>query len=660
VTIVAGTKLGYYDIVAPLGAGGMGQVWHARDTKLGRDVALKVLHDLFAQDTERLARFRREAQVLASLNHAHIAIVYGFEEEHGVPTLVMELVEGLTLTRRIAQGPIRVDEALDMARQIADALEAAHELGIIHRDLKPANIKVRADGTVKVLDFGLAKALDPTKPGELSRYSTLISPSGMTEVGTIMGTAAYMSPEQARGKVVDKRSDIWAFGCVLYEMLTGKAAFPGDTVADTIAAILERAPEWNRLPSGVPGGVRRLLRRCLDQNVRRRLRDIGDARLEIEELLAGTSDAMPWTGLSAAGREVEFQRLTDFIGMKENPVMSPDGKMVAFVALVGGHRQIWIRMLAGGPSLQVTRNATDHEQPRWASDSSTLIYYQRAPTPTGEGAIWEVSALGGSPRRVATALGGGDISHDGRWIAAFQSVGPQVELVVIRRDGSSRKCILALPPEYLYASPRWSPDDRMIAFKRDSSNGFDMRIEIVSVSAGDRREVVHYDWLKGFSWLPDGSGLVYSSSRGSTVLYPPTFNLRTVEADGQGDRQLTFGDVSHVEPDIRRSDQLVASRIRSQSDIWRFPISGSPAENTRNAVRIAHQTGQARTPSVSPDGSEVVYLSDNGGHGNLWIARTDGTGIRQLTFERDPAISLGVPMWSRGETGLFSSAPRRA
>jgi Tol biopolymer transport system component len=670
VTISVGTKFGYYDVRELLGAGGMGQVWRAHDTRLGRYVALKVLHAALAKDSDRLARFRREAQVLASLNHPHIATIHGFEEERGLPVLVMELVEGPTLTQRITQGSIRLDEALNIARQIAEALDTAHGQGIVHRDLKPANIKIRADGTVKVLDFGLAKALDPGDRSFESGLPTVFHRTNMTEAGVILGTAAYMSPEQARGKSVDKRSDIWAFGCVLYEILTGRATFAGETTTDTIVAILEHQPEWNNLPGSLPGPIRRLLRRCLAKDVRRRLRDIGDALLEIEESLAGVSDLEPGEGLSAASRrDVEVQRLTDFVGMKECPVISPDGKMVAFVAMIGGRRQIWIRMLAGGASLQVTRHATDHEQPRWAADSSTLVYYRRGATATEEGAIWEVSALGGPARRLVSALGGGDISHDGRWIAVFQSVGPHVELVVFGRDGSSRKRVLSLPPEYLYGSPRWSPDDRFIAFERDSSNGFDMRIEIVAVAGVERREVARCEWLQGFSWLPDGSGLVYSSSRGSTLLYPPTFNLRAVGAGGQGDCQLTFGDVSYVEPDIRRSDQLVANRMRSQSDIWKFPIAGSPAENTRDAVRITQQTGQARTPSVSPDGREVVYLSDNGGHGNLWIAQTDGTGVRQLTFEKDPAVVIGLPMWSPagdwvafilsqgGQTGLWLIRP---
>jgi serine/threonine-protein kinase len=273
----------------------MGEVYRARDTKLNRDVALKILPELFALDPDRLARFKREAQVLASLNHPSIAAIYGFEESNGVQALVLELVEGPTLADRIAHGPIPLDEALPIARQIAEALEAAHAQGIIHRDLKPANVKVRADGTVKVLDFGLAKALDP-HPGASDAFlsPTKTSPA-MTRMGIIMGTAAYMSPEQARGSVVDARSDIWSFGVVLYEMLTGKTLFEGPTVSDTLASVLRADPEWARLPSGLPQPIRTLLGRCLQRDSKRRLQHIGDARIEIEELQSNRGVSAPET-----------------------------------------------------------------------------------------------------------------------------------------------------------------------------------------------------------------------------------------------------------------------------------------------------------------------------------------------------------------------------
>jgi serine/threonine protein kinase len=292
--LTAGTKLGPYEIIGSLGAGGMGEVYRARDTKLGRDVALKVLPDLFVHDAERLARFRREAHVLASLNHPNIATIYGLEESAGTLALAMELVEGSTLAERLAQGSglktqgLPLDEALPIAKQIADALDAAHDKGIIHRDLKPANIKLRPDGTVKVLDFGLAKALDPTSQAGDASYlanSPTMSADG-TRAGVILGTAAYMSPEQARGKPVDKRADIWAFGCVVYEMLTGSMPFTGETITDILGAIVKSDPDWNALPDSTPAAIRTLLRRCLHKEREKRLRDVADARMEIDDALS--------------------------------------------------------------------------------------------------------------------------------------------------------------------------------------------------------------------------------------------------------------------------------------------------------------------------------------------------------------------------------------
>jgi serine/threonine protein kinase len=290
-SLSAGMRLGPYDIVALLGSGGMGAVYQARDTRLNRDVAIKVLPALFAGDPERLARFQHEAQVLASLNHPHIAHIHGLEESNGIHALVMELVEGEDLTQRIARGPIALDESLPIARQIADALEAAHDQGIIHRDLKPANIKVRSDGTVKVLDFGLAKTM---APGQAATAATMNSPTLSlhgTQAGVILGTVAYMSPEQAAGKPVDRRSDLWAFGVVVLEMLTGRPVFTGETVSHVLASVLRSEPDWTALPPGTPASIRRLLRRCLEKDRKRRLADAADARLEIDEALAPIGDA---------------------------------------------------------------------------------------------------------------------------------------------------------------------------------------------------------------------------------------------------------------------------------------------------------------------------------------------------------------------------------
>ena len=270
-----------------LGEGGMGAVFRARDTKLDRDVAIKILPEAFAHDADRLARFTREAKTLAALNHPNIAAIYGLEESDGITALVMELVEGDDLSQRIAQGPIPLDEALPIAAQIAEALEAAHEQGIIHRDLKPANIKVRSDGTVKVLDFGLAKALDrsggPVGSGghDLSVSPTLTSPA-MTQAGMILGTAPYMSPEQAKGRPVDRRADIWAFGAVLYEMLTGTRAFPGEDVTDTIVSVMSKEPDFAALPADVPARVSQALRVCLRKDAKQRAHDMADVRLALD------------------------------------------------------------------------------------------------------------------------------------------------------------------------------------------------------------------------------------------------------------------------------------------------------------------------------------------------------------------------------------------
>ena len=304
-TLAVGTRLGHYEVLHAIGAGGTGEVYRARDARLNRDVALKVLLEVHALDPDRLVRFEREAQLLASLNHPNIAAIHGLEEgplEGGQPgyneatrtvrALVLEFVEGPTLAERIAERPILLDEALPIARQIVDALDAAHEHGIIHRDLKPANIKVRADGTVKVLDFGLAKLLAPPAPDDrvrqpdLTASPTITSPGMMTGAGVVLGTAPYMSPEQAKGQAVDKRSDIWAFGCVLFEMLTGRRAFGGDDASDTLASVLKADPVWRLLPADTPPAIRKLLRRCLAKERRDRLADVSDARLEISQALS--------------------------------------------------------------------------------------------------------------------------------------------------------------------------------------------------------------------------------------------------------------------------------------------------------------------------------------------------------------------------------------
>jgi serine/threonine-protein kinase len=296
--LTAGTRLGPFEILSPSGAGGMGEVYRARDTKLDRDVALKILPELFATDPDRLARFQREAQVLASLNHPNIAAIYGLEETEAIRAIVMELVDGPTLADRLARGPMPLDEAMSIARQMAEALEAAHDRGVIHRDLKPANVKVTSEGHVKVLDFGLATIVqDPSRSDVNATHSPTLT-LGATQAGVILGTAAYMSPEQAAGKPVDKRADIWSFGVVLWKMLTGKKLFDGETVSHTLADVLRATIDFDQLPPSTPVGIRTLLQRCLDRDAKRRLRDIGEARVHLENSL--TKSASPLEPAAAA------------------------------------------------------------------------------------------------------------------------------------------------------------------------------------------------------------------------------------------------------------------------------------------------------------------------------------------------------------------------
>ena len=432
-------------------------------------------------------------------------------------------------------------------------------------------------------------------------------------------------------------------------------AFGGPTAVDVLTQIVAREPDWGRLPGRTPAAIRRLLRRCLQKDVAERLSDVRDARFDLNDALAERDELLTAEPAARAAPEVRLARLTDSVGMVGAPAVSPDGKMVAFVAVAGGRRQIWIRMLAGGAPLQVTRDEVDHEEPRWMADSSALVYFtQVAGRETGH--LWQVSALGGAPRRLVETLGGGDVSHDGRRLAFFRRSGDGTALAVAGIDGSAAETILDVPPGSWCDHPRWSPDDRLVALRR-SGGFFDSRIDVVSLAGGGCSTAAHAGWMRGLSWLPDGSGLVYSSSLGSTLAYPPTHNLRVVAHDGSADRQLTFGDVSFVEPDVHVSGRLLATRVRSRSEVWRFPIDGPPADNVHDAVRITHQTGHNQVPSVSPDRLEIVNVSDNGGHSNLWLAGADGAAVRQLTFEQDPKVSVALPMWSpAGERILFVRA----
>ncbi|HVQ16924.1 MAG TPA: protein kinase [Vicinamibacterales bacterium] len=536
--LTSGTRLGVYEVTAQIGEGGMGQVYRATDTKLKRQVAIKILPPALAADVDRLARFQREAEVLALLNHPHIAAIYGLEEGGGITSLVMELVEGDDLSQRIARGAIPLDEALAIARQIAEALEAAHEQGIIHRDLKPANIKVRADGTVKVLDFGLAKAMAPVSASGsvavLANSPTITSPVAMTAAGIILGTAAYMSPEQAKGRAADRRSDVWAFGVVLYEMLTGQRLFKGDDVSETLASVLTRQPDWTILPAASPPLIRRLLRRCLEKDRTRRLADMADARLDIDDALSGsdrdapvalsisrTRERLAWAsalllvGLTAAAivawstRSVSIplettrtilsvaptgetsganpleQRVGGARPTRTAVALSPDGKTLVFSAIWGSRQQLYLRAMDQLSAIPIS-GTSGGDSPFFSPDGQWVGF-------VASGELKKVP-LGGGPAVTlckATALFGASWGDDGTIVFATLRNGG---LWRVPAAGGTPVALTTLQPgEYSHRLPHIMPGGHAVIFtiSKGAQLWDDTQIVVRSLETGKQTVLVN-------------------------------------------------------------------------------------------------------------------------------------------------------------------------
>lgn len=686
-----GTKLGAYEILAPLGAGGMGEVYRARDPRLGRDVALKILPEAFARDAERMARLRREAQVLASLNHPNIAAIYGFEDSGATHALVMELVEGPALSARIKQGAIPVEETLPIARQIADALEYAHERGIVHRDLKPGNIKITESDAVKVLDFGLAKAVEGDAASRDISNSPTISRMA-TQAGIILGTAAYMSPEQAKGKSVDRRTDVWAFGCVLYEMLTGKMTFTGETVTDTLAAILKSEPDWSQLPSSTPAHVRVLLRRCLQKDPRQRLRDIGDARVSLEEVLAGSPDSystagvsfpvarriVPWltaglivggliAGLvvwkfapsSSARTEMHFSAVTNFAGVQEQPALSPDGRSVAFVSDRDGHYNIYVGLTGGGSLVQVTNDANLKGRPAWSPEGTTLAYARL--NDSGLWDIWEVPTLGGTPRRVILNATDPAWSPDGH-LLAYQSMSDRGLWIsgtsgenarrVAAPSGSVLAHTISLPRD---SEPRFSPDGLEIAFS-SRSNGPYSELQVVDLASGKVRNLTHdLALVLSPAWSPDGKFVYFASSRGGTM------NIWKIPSSGGEPEQITAGQGDDAQLDISADGKkIVFSTWRQNANIARADLEAKPGQADVRFLTTDPARNQL-APVYSPDGKYIAYFSNLKGaeKESIWISNADGSDPVQLV--KDDGINV-FPRWESDSRHLVyavtSNPPR--
>jgi Tol biopolymer transport system component len=697
VQLTPGHRLGPYEIIAAIGAGGMGEVYRARDTRLDRTVAIKVLPGAFAQDVQAANRFEREARAVAALNHPHICTLHDAGRHDGIDFLVMEYLEGQTLAARLQKGPLPLGEALQCASQIASALDKAHRAGVVHRDLKPANIFLVRTGdttaglSAKLLDFGLAKAFR----GVVAGMGTTTQFEDLTAPGMIVGTVRYMAPEQIEGTNVDARCDIFAFGVVLFEMVTGRKAFEADTTASLMAAILEREPpRVSSLQPLASPALDRVVATCLAKDPDDRWQTARDLLRELRWIaepafpppVLATVAEVRWphartvalvTAVAVAAstlafivgrltvppgppsRMVRVHRLTDWAGIEDTPAISPDGRAVAFVASVNGSRQIWVRLIAGGVPLQLTRDAGDHLFPRWLPDSSAIVYYASPAASEGPGAIWEVPGLGGPPRRILDSIGGADVSHDGNRIAFFRFSAGRVELAVAARDGSAARPITRLDSGFSYRLPRWSPNDGLIAYQRSDGNAPILGdLFVVAAEGGTSRPVTRDGTVQaGFAWFPDSLRIIFSSARGETIRYQPPLNLWLIRSDGSDLTQLTFGEASYWSPDVDRTGAVVASRRRMQSDIWRIPVDGPPRDNVAAAVRITRQTSLVHTPSVAPDGREVAYVSDAGTHANIWVHSLVTGESRKITDEQNPDVMVGLPLWSPagGQIAYFTA-----
>ena len=655
---LVGRVLGVYQVVALIGAGGMGEVYRARDTKLNRDVALKILPAEFARDAERLARFKREAQVLASLNHSNIGAIYGFEESNGIQSLVLEIVEGPTLADRIAQAPIPLDEALGIARQIAEAMQSAHDLGIVHRDLKPANVKVRADGTVKVLDFGLAKVAEAS----LADSALSQSPTIMTSMpGTLLGTAAYMAPEQIKGQTADARSDVWAFGCVLFEMITGRTLFAGATTTEMLSSVLTTEPDWQHLPPGTPEPVRRLLRRCLQRNQTNRLRAMADARLEIDEARqpdgsVAPSPAVPrfrterlaWASMVAvlgvavlglgvwsrpavpAPPEVQFDITTGEVTgplFLSSVALSADGRQILFVADSDGQPHVWLRSIDSIASrpLAGTGGAIF---PFWSPDGRSVAFY-------ADGYLKRLDLDGGLVRTLAKATVGvgGSWSRDG--VILFVR-NPASAIVRVSAEGGPAAEVTRLDTGQVgHGFPHFLPDGRHFLYY---------------VTAGPELRGIHVGQLDASSsrrLLDADGGGVYTSGhllfiRQANVL-AQRFDAERLELKGSPFQiaEGVFGRAGGQSLTLSASAGAFAFRAGE----GRFARQFTWVDRSGNQIAtVGDRLGNPDGISWSPDRSQLVFFDRGAGSANLWLLDIRRGLVSRLTDDADEDI---FPLWAR-------------
>jgi eukaryotic-like serine/threonine-protein kinase len=647
----------------------MGEVYRGRDTKLDRDVAIKILLELFAADPERIARFEREAKTLASLSHPNIGGIYGFEHADGIRALVLELVEGPTLADRIARGPIPIDEALPIARQIAEALEAAHEQGILHRDLKPANIKVRQDGTVKVLDFGLAKALAPdpasATAGDLSQSPTITTPAA-TRMGVIMGTAAYMSPEQARGKPLDKRTDIWAFGCVLYEMLTGARAFPGEDVSETLAAVIKGEPDWRGLPRETPEAIRRLLRRCLTKDRKGRIADASLVRIEIDEAQSDAqSDGAVLPSASRRGERILFLSALAVVALiaagaiallfrpvpsapeirleintppTTNPgslAISPDGRKIVFVADSEGRPRLWLRVLDSVAARPLTGTDGVRSPPFWSPDSRSVGFF-------GDGKLKRIDIDGGSVQTLANAPSGTGGAWNRDSMILFTMLGSPI-FRVPDTGGEPVPVTQVESQQGSHASPQFLPDGRHFLYS--VGGGSDVRGVYVGQlgSAPSRRLLAD----TGAMYVSSGHLLFVRQG----TLFAQAFDPVRLELTGNPvlvAEQVASSGAGGFSVSGAGSVAYRTSSPGAQRQLVWFDRSGKEISKVGDSVSTT-----LSGPSLSLDGQRVVLYRPVNRNVDIWLLESRRGVLSRFTS--DVADDVG-PVWSPdGDRIVFSS-----
>ena len=660
--LAPGTRLGLYQVMAQIGEGGMGQVYRATDTKLKRQVALKVLPPAVANDADRLARFQREAEVLASLNHPNIAAIYGVEESGATTALVMELVEGEDLSERIARGAIPLDEALPIARQIVDALEAAHEQGIIHRDLKPANVKIRADGTVKVLDFGLAKALDAHASGataDAMSSPTITSPA-MTQAGMMLGTAAYMSPEQARGKSVDKRADIWAFGVVLYEMLTGARLFAGDSIPDTLGQIFSREPDLAVLPAATPSRIRALIARCLVKDPRQRLRDIGDARLELDGVgdIDGRSPAAPtrtlwralpwalalataalagWTLWVRSGADTTARDAMYFdIGFPPDVepltistgglAISPDARVVAMIGVKDSVRRLFVHRIDRADTIEVP-GTSGAQSADFSPDGANVAFV------AGSGSLTRLS-LTDQQRKVVTP--GADLTAGLVWSPAGIVFVRDGTLWVVSAEGGPPRRLTELDAarhEVVHSRPMVLPGARLVLFASLTSEPGAERIESVPIGGGQRSVVVERATTP--VWSPTGHLLF---ARDGAVLAVP-FDPDSATVRGAAVPVMRSGAVEAVQSgDLGLWVSSTGTLVYLPGGFTDKRLVSVARDGATKALDLP--PGSYANPRIAPDGRRLLVESGNSVIEALDLAR--GTRSRLTSA----AFGTLFPTWS--------------